>query len=129
MTETAEKAGGLLAAPAAPPASAKRGSSTGRFARAAVLYGLGGFFMMTGLASLGAQPSTGLGFLGAAALVVPGIRWLAYRVSGFALQRAERKKLAVELAAQKPALQRPLQVLIDAEAYRNNRVVTAEVNG
>ncbi|EUB96505.1 hypothetical protein PMI07_001404 [Rhizobium sp. CF080] len=116
MTETAEQAGGLLAAPAAPPNSGKRGSSIGRFTRAILLYGLGGFFMMTSPTLLGKQRTIGLSFLGAAA-------------RGVAQQRTERERLAVELAAQKHALQKRLQALIDAEAYRDNRVVTGEVNG
>jgi len=129
MTETAEQAGGLQAAPAAVPNLGKRESSVSKFRRAALLYGLGGFFLVRGLAAvIGNQPTTRLGFLGAAARVIPGIRWVTYRVRDVAPLRAERKKLAVELAARKPALQRRLQVLIDAEAYRN-RVVTAEVNG
>jgi len=135
-----------MAAPAAAPASARRGSSVGRFTRAVLLYGLGGSFIVPGMALIGTQPATGLGFLGAAALVTPGIRWLTYRVTGVAIpralrvflvltlpvlpaivqgvqvtsaeQRAEREKLAVELAAQKPALQKRLQALIDAKAYQ-----------
>ncbi len=130
MTETAEQAGALQAAPAAVPNLGKRESSVSKFTRAALLYDLGGFFLVTGLAAvIGKQPTTGLGFLGAAALVIPGIRWVTYRVRDVAQQRAEREKPAVELAAQKPALQKRLQALIDAEACRNNRVVTGEVNG
>lgn len=135
-----------MAAPAAAPASVRRGSSVGRFTRAVLLYGLGGSFIAPGMALIGTQPATGLGFLGAAALVTPGIRWLAYRVTSVAIpralrvllvltlpvlpwivqtvqvtsaeQRAEREKLAVELAAQKPALQKRLEALIDAKAYQ-----------